>query len=558
MKPYPKLLLDRLARVAASAFMLFLSGNVAANPHFNSFRSSSPTIARLLAEKIIRPQGACSVAALQSIDTATMVSANRVSNTADGVPYCELRGVVGNATQFIVYLPERWNGRIYMHGNGGFAGEALDAPLGHRARLKAVEMGFVAAFTDTGHEAAAAPDGRWAFNDPGRELDFAARAVHQTIHVTKNIVRLHYREPSRRAYFDGCSTGGRQGLIAAQRYPLDFDGILSGAPVLDMTNMLWKYWSNQKAVAAKPINENTLRKLGSFVFQRYDSADGLLDSVIIDPDSIDFDPVRDLPSATQDPAGFSADEIDTLAEIYRPLTVDGVEQFPGLPIGSERAGLLYSPETLGPIAAQSPWLTRVVPDARGVLGQRALVDTWFRFMAFTPDRPDLNWQTLDLSRDFPHSANAGRLMNATDPDLTKFAARGGKLLLYHGWADFGVNPRRSIRYHADVTKVLGSRTDDTLRMYVIPGMFHCEGGMDVDHIDMLTPLISWVEENRPPETLLGTRVEAGKVTRARPVCRYPARLKHRGLGDGSRVEEFSCELPDRSAARACGQARDCR
>jgi hypothetical protein len=543
-----------MAALFAGAFC-FLAGDAAANPHFHSLDEAGPTLSRLLSETSIRPTGKCATAPLQGVEFATVISAARIGDSGDTAAYCEVRGIVGNATQFVLYLPERWNGRIYMHGNGGFAGEPLDAPLGHRARLKAVRLGFMAVFTNTGHEAAAAPDGRWALDEPSRELDFAMRAVHQTIETAKAVAQRHYGRASSRSYFDGCSTGGRQGLIAAQRYPQDFDGILAGAPVLDMTSMLWKYWSNQSAIAAKPISEDTLRRLGSFIFDRYDGVDGLRDGVIIDPDAVAFNPASDLPATGLGPPGFSPDEIETLAAIYQPLIINGVDHFPGQPVGSERSGLLYSPETLAPIAPQSPWLTRVVPDARGTLGQRGLVQTWFRFMAFTPDRPDLDWKALDLSTDFSRTANAGSLMNATDPDLSYFAARGGKLLMYHGWADFGVNPRRSIRYYDSAKKLLGARTDDVLRLYVVPGMFHCEGGLDVDRIDMLSPLIEWVESDRPPETLLGSRVEAGEVTRTRPVCRYPARLKYLGNGDGSRPEHFSCVLPDPTNPSAPGHLR---
>ena len=529
--------------LAVAAGLTWVAVTASANPHFSSFDSAASAQAPLAARSFARPARACAVPELPGGESATVISAQTIPRSDGTQAYCEVRGVVGNSTQFILYLPERWNGRIYMHGNGGFAGEPLDAPLGVRARIKAVRLGFVAAFTDTGHEAAAAPDGRWALHNLASELDFASRAVHATIVTTKRLAAHYYRRSPTRSYFDGCSTGGRQGLMSAQRHPEDFDGILAGAPVMDMTGMLWKYWSNHTAIASKPITEGTLRRLGRFIFERFDGADGLVDGVIADPDAVRFRPDVDLPSAATDPNGFTADEIASLKAIYQPLMISGAERFPGQPIGSERAGLLYSPDTQASVAPQSPWLTRVVPDSRGQLGQRGLIESWFRFMAFTPDRPELDWKTLDLLQDYERTTQVGRLMNATDPDLRSFAARRGKLLLYHGWADFGVNPRRSIRYHEHVAKILGAGTDDVLRMYVVPGMFHCEGGLDIDRFDMMTPLIDWVEANRPPETLIGTRVENGKVTRTRPVCRYPARLTFRGQGDGSEATHFTCAAP---------------
>lgn len=530
-------------RRGTSAALMFASAlwcdMASANPHHSSFDDAAKGEVSIAAPIVSAPALSCAPFALSAEGITSITSATTKADV--GAPtYCEVRGVIARDIQFIVYLPPAWNGRLYMHGNGGFAGEALDAPLGHRARLKAVRLGFAAAFTNTGHDAASAPDGSWALNNRDREEDFGFRAVTMTAKAVKALAARYYGQAPKRSYFDGCSTGGRQGFMSAQRYPADFDGILAGAPVFDMTTMLWKYWDNQQAIAATAISGDRLRQLAAFIVDRYDGVDGLKDGVIANPDAIDFRPARDLPRQPADPKGFTVGEISALERIYRPLNVAGRDVFPALPVGSEPAGQLYAPDTQALLPLQSAWVTRVVPDAKGQLGHPGLVATWFKFMAFDPDRPDLDWRALDLGRDFADTQKAGRTMNATDPDLTQFAQRGGKMILYHGWADFGVNARRTISYVEEVSRHLGDRTRDVLRFYAVPGMFHCEGGLDVDRFDMMSPLIAWVESGRPPGDLIGTRVEQGQVVRTRPVCAYPGKLKFLGSGDGTKADQFAC------------------
>jgi len=515
-----------------------------ANPHQSSFDAALTSNASFAMPTVNTPALSCAPAALVTEGIATIASAKPIPAGADGTPpYCEARGIIERDVQFIVYLPASWNGRIYMHGNGGFAGEALDAPLGHRARLKAVRMGFAAAFTNTGHDAASAPDGSWALNNAPREEDFGFRAVNLTVNAVKKIAARYYGQGPTRSYFDGCSTGGREGFMSAQRYPADFDGILVGAPVFDMTTMLWKYWDNQQAIAATPLSADHLRRLASFILARYDGVDGLKDGVIADPDAIDFRPERDLPRASTDQNGFTDAEVTALERIYSGMSVAGKEVFPALPVGSEPPGQQYSQDTQSPLPMQSAWVTRVVPDAQGKLGHPGLVATWFKYMAFEPDLADLDWHVLDLQRDYARSQGAGRIMNATDTDLSGFVGRGGKMIIYHGWADFGVNPRRTIAYYNEASRRLGDRGKNALRLYVVPGMFHCEGGLDVDRFDMMTPLIRWVESGDAPGEMIGTRVEDGKTVRTRPVCPYPRRLKFLGKGDGNDRTQFACVAP---------------
>ncbi|MBI2969441.1 MAG: tannase/feruloyl esterase family alpha/beta hydrolase [Gammaproteobacteria bacterium] len=461
-----------------------------------------------------------------------------------GGKICLVLGSIPPEIRYIAYLPENWNGRLYFEGNGGYAGEALDDPPEHQRRLRAAGLGFAVAFTNTGHDAASEPGGIWAYNNREKELDYGFRAVHRTARTVKELIRSYYGRGPAFAYFDGCSTGGRQGFMSAQRFPADFDGILAGAPVFDLSHMLWQYWKNQMALDRTPLTEERLALLARFVNDRFDAADGIVDGVIGNPASIDFKPTRELPVDAQGQDGFTPAEMEMLDQIYAPVVVAGQEIFPRTVVGGEARGLTYRERTLEAIAPVSAWHTRVVPDADGRLSQREILDSWFKYLAFDTDDPELDWRTLKPERDLPGMASSGRVFDAADPDLRAFHDRGGKMIVYHGWADFGVNPLRTISYYDSVRELMGTSIEDFLRLYLVPGMFHCWGGVNVDRFDMMTPLMEWVETGRPPGSIIGGRVENGELVRTRPLCPYPELARYRGTGDPDRHESFGCVRPD--------------
>ena len=457
---------------------------------------------------------------------------------------CVVRGVISLEVQYIVYLPTRWNGRFYMHGNGGYAGESLDDEVGHLARLRAVRHGFVAAFTNTGHDAASQPGGSWAYNNIQKEMDFGFRAVHLTAVVVKNLATAYYGKGPGYSYFDGCSTGGLQGFNEAQRFPDDFDGILAGAPVFSLREMIWQYWKNHKAIVETPLSREKLKMLGDIVLRLFDEADGVKDGVIGNPLTVDFDPQRDLPRASMERRGFTDDEIKVLSVIYGPTYIGDAEIYPGIVIGGEFPGTAYVEGTYRPIASQSMWAGRVVPDSQGRLGQQSILESWFRYLAFETDDSELDWRALNPERDLARTEQSGRIFNATDPDLRPFHQRGGKMIIYHGWADFGINPRRTVEYFEQVATVFGNEISKFLQLYLIPGMHHCSGGVNIDRFDLMTPLINWVEGGIAPEDIVGYRVDEGKVTRTRPLCAYPRFSSYRGTGSIDAHENFECVDPE--------------
>ena len=535
----------KLARqsIMVALVMVFIAPVSPATPTPNgsSFLDAEESRIDYTGAEVKHPRIACWDLINLSTPDNSIVSATLLSVEPE---MCVVRGVISPEVQYIVYLPTRWNGRFYMHGNGGYAGESLDDECGHLARLRAVRHGFIAAFTNTGHDATAEPGGAWAYNNLQKEIDFGYRAVHLTAMTVKNIAMAYYGKAPGYSYFDGCSTGGLQGFSEAQRFPSDFDGILAGAPVFSLREMIWQYWKNHMALLATPLSREKLKMLGGIVLSLFDEADGANDGVIGNPLTVDFDPQRDLPRASGEQPGFTDDEIKMLSVIYGPTYVGDMKIYPRIVIGGEFPGLTYIDGTYTPVASQSAWSGHVVADIQGGLEQPLILESWFRYLAFAADDSELDWRGLDPRQDLSRMEQSGRIFNATDPDLTRFQRRGGKMIIYHGWADFGVNPLRTVEYFQQVATLVGDEISKFLRLYLIPGMHHCKGGVNIDRFDLMTPLINWVEGGVAPQGLVGYRVEQGKVTRTRPLCAYPQIARYRGAGSIDAHENFECVDPE--------------
>jgi hypothetical protein len=478
-----------------------------------------------------------------SVTRATIVPAS-----ADAPEHCRVSGQIQPEVRFEVSLPSAWNGRLYMFGNGGYAGEALDAP-GRVATVRtALSRGFAIAQTNTGHDAVSEPLGTFAAS-PQKFVDYAYRGVHVTALTAKRILQAYYDGPPRHSYFDGCSTGGRQGLISAQRFPEDFDGIVVGAPVLNFSGTMIGYATTQRAFAAAPISMEKLKLLGDVVYAKCDAADGLSDGLIDDPRRCAFRASTDVPRCTSEvdgPTCFTAAQIRTLETVYSSTTHRGEEVFPGWPVGAEIA-------TPGPNgAATSAWIPWFVaaPNARPI--QASFGETFFKNMAFGRPVPEYDWTTFNVDGDLDKLQTARAALDATDPDLSRFKARGGKIVSYFGWADPALNPLMGVGYYERVLQRLGPATAEFYRMFMVPGMFHCRGGVGVSTFDAFTPLVEWVEKGIAPQSIVGSRIVDGKVVRTRPLCAYPGVAKYKGTGSKDEAANFACvrPTPDTSAAGA--------
>jgi hypothetical protein len=464
------------------------------------------------------------------IDSVTLVAA-----TPQAPAHCDVRGVIAPEAKFAVKLPTGWNDRFYMVGGGGYAGN-LSLPQMNAG----LQKGYATATTDTGHDSQKEPLGTFAEhrvdnpNADRKKLDYAYLAVHNTAVLAKQIIIAYYGSAPKYSYWVGCSTGGRQGLMEAQRYPEDFDGYVIGAPVLKVSgeNMrgIWNAQAVSTGVGA--VGYDKLSLLAGAVYKKCDGADGANDGLIADPRKCNFDPLKDLPKCAGDVDGkdcFTTAQLQGLQKVYGGVRDSkGKLLYPGQPLGAEVA-----------VNNRSGWMGSIGGDggAGVTFGETAM-----RFMAFEPQRGKTwSWKQFDFDKDPPQLSAFSRMIDATNPDLSKLKKRGGKIIQYHGWADALVNPNMSVDYYESVLKKMGAKpTKEFYKLYMIPGMFHCAGGVGCDKADWFSPLVDWVEKGIAPNVLAGSRVAQGATVMTRPHCAYPEVAKYKGSGDNTKAENFTC------------------
>ena len=402
-----------------------------------------------------------------------------------------------------------WNGKLQIVGNGAFAGE-----VGYRALARALASGYAAASTDTGHTGGAAN----TFANKEVVTDFAHRAIHETAVAAKRFVDAFYGAPPKLSYFNGCSTGGRQGLTAAQRYPEDFDGIVAGAPAAHGLNLAFgQIWISQ-AMSKSPasvIPSEKLDMLHSAVLQQCDATDGVRDGVLENPMACRFDPrVLACKEGADGADCLTGAQVEAAQKIYGGArnTRTGTQVFPGLEPGTERN---WSPRPVG-----------------------YAVDL-FRHMVFRNANWDPNW--LNFDGHYALTAETEfKLFDADNPDLSAYFKSAGKLLMYHGWSDPGIPPRGSVSFYEAVRAKTGTAADNGLRLFMVPGMGHCRGGDGTDTFDAVAALDQWVTSGKAPASIPASRLRDGKVERARPLCAYPQVAVYRGSGDTSDAASFEC------------------
>jgi feruloyl esterase len=486
-------------------------------------------------ESAIAPKTACADLRALTGYEFTIESATLVQAAADTPAYCRIRGLIQPEIQFEVSLPAQWNRRFYMFGNGGYAGESLEAPNRVGQRVNALRRGFVVAQTNTGHDAAQEPLGTFAVNRQ-KLLDYAFRSLHTTAETGKRIAAAYYGTRPTRSYFEGCSTGGRQALILAQRFPEDFDGIVAGAPVLNFSGTMTGYAKMTQAFAAAPIPYAKLKTLSDSIYAQCDDKDGLKDGLIDDPRRCDFRPSRDLPKCAENADNadcFTAAQISTLEKIYSDVVSNGQRFFPGWPIGAEVAG----PN------GRSGWDNWIVHEKGQPTISVAFGESFFRYLAFPEKNPKYELTSVDFDKDVKRLEWIHGVLDATDADLSSFRKRGGRLLMYYGWADPALNAQMGVDYYESVLKQMGATTTEFFRLFMVPGMFHCGGGVGCSSFDKLAPLMQWVEQGIAPERLTASRTINGKTDRTRPLCPYPQVARYKGSGSIDEAANFSCQIP---------------
>jgi Tannase and feruloyl esterase len=318
-------------------------------------------------------------------------------------------------------------------------------------------------------------------------------------------------------------------LVLAQRFPEDFDAIIAGAPALDQTGtMLSRAWWMQGLTDA-PIPASKLKLLAERVYQQCDAKDGLKDGLIDDPRKCGFKPSADLPrcaAGVDQPDCFTTGQIAALERMYSDVNSGGKRFFPGFPVGGE-AG----------------WSTQIVngPNGAGVWTRYA--ETFLQYEAYPEKDPKLPLAKFDINKDPERTTLAAQILNATDTDLTAFRQRGGKLIMYFGWADPQLNPMMGVEYYEKVEEKMGPSTQDFFRLFMVPGMYHCGGGVGPNVFDVATPLLKWSESGTAPDRITASRIEDGKVVRTRPLCAYPQVARYGGTGSIDDAANFQCARP---------------
>ncbi|MDR0843149.1 MAG: tannase/feruloyl esterase family alpha/beta hydrolase [Acidobacteriota bacterium] len=469
------------------------------------------------------------------IDAAAVPAAN----TAPA--YCRVSGQLAPEIAFEVSLPDKWNGRFYMIGNGGHAGEALDDPSRISQVAEALAHGFAVAQTNTGHDSRKEPGASFVTSNPQKAIDYAYRAVHLTAVTAKGIIGDYYAKPVYKAYWNSCSNGGRQGLIEAQRFPEDFDGIVATAPWVDQTGFTIGAMWNQKALSAAPVSAGKMALVAGKVMEKCDTADGLKDGLIDDPRKCDFVPSRDVPVCKPGADGddcLTAAQAEAIAKVYGGPVSNGKPYFPGFMPGSEALmpGMFGGPTASG-------WMGLIVPAQGGAAADFGLAENTMRYLVHKPPKPGYDYRTFDFDKDVRMLDEWGKLADAKSTDFGKFRSRGGKLLMTYGWADPVLQPLAGVDYYEQVAARNGAGTKDFFRLFMIPGMSHCGGGTGPDQHDPVTAVINWVEKGIAPEIMKASRIVGDKTERTRPLCVYPKVARYTGQGSIDDAANFSCVEP---------------
>ena len=531
----PGVFMRKTMRLLIAAAVLCATASPASAQAFANAKSSLANYA--VAESL--PKKTCdSLSAFKGKDVVA-IQARVVDATADTPQHCRVVGTISPEVAFEVNLPERWNRRFYMTGNGGLAGDALDTPM-NGDRTSALTNGFVMARTNTGHDARKEPSGSFILSNPQKAIDYAYRAVHVTAETAKAIATDYYAQPITFSYWNSCSNGGRQGLLEAQRFPDDFDGIVANAPWVDQTGFtLGAIW-NQKALTEAPVSLEKMKLVADKAMAKCDEVDGLKDGLIDDPRKCSFDPTRDVPAcqAGEDTADcLTSAQAAAVKKVYSGPLSKGKQFFPGYMVGSEAINT-------GPNGAATGWANAIVAAQPGAKpADYNLAEGVMRYLILDPPQPEYDSTKLDYDHAAKTVQRWSKLADAKDPDLSKFRKSSGKLIMTYGWADQILQPLMGVKYYEDVVAKNGKDTADFVRLFMVPGMAHCAGGVGPDRNDAVTAVIDWVEKGKAPDELIASKVTEGKVVRTRPLCPYPQVARYKGQGSIDDAANFSCVAP---------------
>jgi feruloyl esterase len=415
-----------------------------------------------------------------------------------------------------LWLPgSGWNQKYQAVGNGGWAGV-----ISYSALADGIRAGYATSSTDTGHVGGS---GKFVEGHPEKLTDFSWRSEHEMTVKSKAMVEAFYGSAAKLSYWNGCSTGGRQGLKEAQMFPNDYDGVIAGAPANRNALALWVAFAELKDPEST-IPASKYAMVHKAVIDACDANDGLKDGLIDDPSKCKFDPKTIQCKEGDGPNCLTAKQAEAMRKMYSPAVNSrtGQQLFPSIVPGSEMGwGVLGGG-----------------PEASSVILEQ------YRYVAFKD--PNWDWRTFDFDKDVEKSQRPEIVpMNATDPNLRPFFSHNGKVILYHGWSDPNITPLATIQYYKSVVDTLGGEknTANSIRLFLEPGMGHCGGGEGPNKFDTVSAMENWVEKGTAPESMIASHSTAGKVDRTRPLCAYPKVARYKGSGSIDEASNFVCALP---------------
>jgi feruloyl esterase len=435
--------------------------------------------------------------------------------------HVEVKGVIGGSIRFELLLPDAWNGRFAMGGGGGFVGTVQNG-----AR-NSVNQGYATVGTDTGHECPSAISAVWALTNLEAQLNFGYLAVHRTAEVAKAMIRSYYGVDAAYSYFTGCSRGGGQAMMEAQRYPQDFDGIVAGAPAFDWTGIAaadvtiaQTLYPDAAHLDKAVLDKTALQTLQQSILDQCDARDGLKDGVVQDPPTAGFD-LSKVP-------GLTDEQRRAIAVIYGGARNGQGQIYPGYTPGAECDPNQWIAWITGPVPGLAA--SDHAPDLMFAFGTQI-----FKYLVFND--PDWNYSTYNFSNFARDTRLAASFLNATNAGLAGFKARHGKLILWHGWADPALPAQRTVDYYRQV-QAQDPNAAEYCRLFMVPGCLHCGGGPGATDVDWLAAMVDWVEHGKSPDRLIASKSDHGKTLMTRPLFGYPRTAVYKGSGDPNSADSF--------------------
>lgn len=444
------------------------------------------------------------------------------------VPFCRLQGIISKEIYFELLLPVQWNNRFLMSGNGGFAGSVQNNLLSY------LNNGYAIVGTNTGHNGNSI-QADWALNNMERQLNFGKLAVHRTAVVSKSIIAKFYCSSPAYSYFLGCSRGGGQAMMEAQQYPDDFNGIVAGAPAFTWPAIGAKFISGCQSNYPDPkdlkhpvINNDNLKLLQKLVFEQCDQLDGLNDQILNDPRNcrIDFSKFPLCPDNKAANGCFTKEQLNAIKNVYEPVIIDDTQVYPGFPPGLEAENGSWDMWISG-----TSTMMQNMPSLHYMFGTEM-----FKYLVYNDAAWD--YSKYDFKNFFKETTYASSFLDANNTDYDSFKKLNRKMIMYHGWNDPALSALATVRHYEEAMKK-DINLQSYIRLFMLPGVLHCDGGTGPDKVDWVKLIQDWVEKNKAPERVVFSKIVNGKTVMTRPVFPYPKETVYNGAGDSNSEKNFS-------------------